>query len=54
VITDGDEIPVRAHLASPEERADLWPRFIEMWPAYKTYIKRAGDRDIRLFVLERT
>jgi deazaflavin-dependent oxidoreductase (nitroreductase family) len=53
VIVDGDEIPVRAHLASPEERADLWPRFIEMWPAYKTYIKRAGGREIRLFLLDR-
>jgi deazaflavin-dependent oxidoreductase (nitroreductase family) len=49
----GEETRVRARLATPEERSELWPLFVEMWPAYKTYIKRAGDREIRLFVLER-
>ena len=52
VITGGEEIAMRARLASPEERSELWPLFIDMWPPYETYIKRAGDRTIRLFVLE--
>jgi deazaflavin-dependent oxidoreductase (nitroreductase family) len=52
VIVGGEEIEVHARLATPEERSELWPLFIEMWPPYATYIKRAGDRQIRLFVLE--
>ncbi len=53
VIVDGEDVAVHARLASPEERAELWPMFVDMWPAYTTYIKRAGEREIRLFVLER-
>jgi deazaflavin-dependent oxidoreductase (nitroreductase family) len=53
LVVEGDTIPVRARLATPEERSELWPMFIEMWPPYETYITRAGDRTIRLFVLER-
>jgi deazaflavin-dependent oxidoreductase (nitroreductase family) len=53
VIVDGEQIPVRAHVASPEERSELWPMLIDVWPAFTTYIKRAGEREIRLFVLER-
>lgn len=53
VVVDGADIPVRARLATSEERSELWPMFIELWPAYRTYIKRAGGREIRLFVLER-
>lgn len=53
VITGGEELAMHARLATPEERSELWPLFVEMWPPYTTYIKRAGDREIRLFVLER-
>jgi deazaflavin-dependent oxidoreductase (nitroreductase family) len=48
----GELIGVRARRASAEEKARLWPRFVEMWPAYDTYVTRSG-RDIRVFVLER-
>jgi deazaflavin-dependent oxidoreductase (nitroreductase family) len=52
VIDAGKEVPVRARLALGAERDAIWPRFVEMWPAYNTYKKRAGDRNIRVFVLD--
>ena len=41
----------RARLATPREREKLWPRFLELWPAYAAYQRRCG-RQIRVFVLE--
>jgi deazaflavin-dependent oxidoreductase (nitroreductase family) len=52
VIDGGKQVPVHARLALGAEREQLWPRFVEMWPAYDTYKQRAGDRNIRVFVLE--
>lgn len=52
VVVDGQTIPVRARRVSDEEKAEIWPKFVAMWPAYDTYVKRSG-RDIRVFVLER-
>jgi deazaflavin-dependent oxidoreductase (nitroreductase family) len=39
-----------ARLASEDERTRLWPRLLEVWPAYQTYARRSG-RDLRVFVL---
>jgi deazaflavin-dependent oxidoreductase (nitroreductase family) len=50
---DGQKVPVRARLCEADEKARLWPRFVEIWPAYETYDARSGDRNIRVFVLER-
>ena len=47
----GDERPVRARLASPEEKKELWPRLLELYPAWKAYAEWT-DRDFRLFCLE--
>lgn len=47
----GRTIPVRARRVSADEREELWPRFVQMWPAYATYRTRT-DRDIRVFVLD--
>lgn len=46
-----EERRVRARLGSPEEKSALWPRLVELYPAWKAY---AGwtDRDFRLFCLE--
>lgn len=49
---DGQVLPVRARLVTAEERAELWPRFVAMWPAYDTYVERAANRDIRVFLCE--
>ena len=52
VIIGGEHVPVTARLAGDEEKARLWKQFVEMWPAYDTYVDRSG-RNIRVFVLER-
>jgi deazaflavin-dependent oxidoreductase (nitroreductase family) len=45
------ERAVRARLASPEEKKALWPRLVELYPAWEAY-KGWADRDFRLFCLE--
>lgn len=50
VVIGGERRDVRARLASPEEKARLWPRLLSIWPAYQTYARRSG-RDLRVFVL---
>jgi deazaflavin-dependent oxidoreductase (nitroreductase family) len=52
VVVKGKTIQVRARRLSDAEKAELWPRFVEMWPAYGEYEVRSGDRNIRLFLLE--
>jgi deazaflavin-dependent oxidoreductase (nitroreductase family) len=42
---------VRAHLLTPEEKAELWPRLIAFWPNYDVYTQRSG-RDLRIFRLD--
>lgn len=48
---EGRAEAVRARLVDAEERDDIWPDLVAMWPAYDTYLERSG-RDIRVFVLE--
>jgi deazaflavin-dependent oxidoreductase (nitroreductase family) len=45
-------IPVRASTAAGEERARLWSRMTEVWPAYDSYQARA-EREIPVVVLSR-
>ncbi len=52
IVFKGETIPVRARKVSDDEKAEIWPKFVAIWPAYNTYVKRSG-RDIRVFVLER-
>ncbi|MFI6272963.1 nitroreductase family deazaflavin-dependent oxidoreductase [Micromonospora zamorensis] len=47
----GLRVPVRADLASGAERDRLWELLVTEWPAYRTYVQRAGGRDIRIFRL---
>jgi deazaflavin-dependent oxidoreductase (nitroreductase family) len=42
---------VHARLATPEERARLWPRAVEAWGPYESYQRRTS-REIPLVVLE--
>jgi deazaflavin-dependent oxidoreductase (nitroreductase family) len=46
------ERTVRARVAEGEERAQLWPRVVEMWPSYAHYQRRTS-RELPLVVLER-
>lgn len=52
VEVDGGVTPVRARLVTEEEREELWPRFVAMWPAYDTYVERASNRDVRVFLCD--
>jgi deazaflavin-dependent oxidoreductase (nitroreductase family) len=51
VVLHGSTTPVRARPVTDEERAGLWPRFVEVYPGYADYAKRL-DRDVHMFVLE--
>jgi deazaflavin-dependent oxidoreductase (nitroreductase family) len=42
---------VVARLAADEERRDLWPRLLELWPAWAAYEDWAARR-FRVFILE--
>jgi deazaflavin-dependent oxidoreductase (nitroreductase family) len=48
---DGKTRPMRARIASKEEKAELWPRVVEAYKGYAGYQKRT-DRDIPLVILE--
>ncbi|MFR9775517.1 nitroreductase family deazaflavin-dependent oxidoreductase [Micromonospora sp. MS34] len=47
----GRRISVRADLISGDERERLFTRLVDEWPAYRTYVERAGGREIRVFRL---
>ncbi len=53
VLVNGENVAVRARLASGEERQELWPLLVGSWPAFETYEVRASGREIRVFILER-
>jgi deazaflavin-dependent oxidoreductase (nitroreductase family) len=42
---------MRARTASPEEKAELWPRIVEAYKGYAGYQKRT-ERDIPVVILE--
>ena len=46
----GENRPMRAAVASPEEKARLWPRAVELYKGYDAYQRRT-ERDIPLVVL---
>lgn len=47
----GRDIPVRGQPVDGVERDRLWHRLVAEWPAYETYLERAGGRHIRIFRL---
>jgi deazaflavin-dependent oxidoreductase (nitroreductase family) len=47
----GRDRPVRARLGSEEEMKALWPRLLELYPAWEAYASWT-DRSFRLFCLE--
>ena len=44
------ELPVRAEVAGPEKRAELWTRLVQIAPFYSGYVKRA-PREIPMVLL---
>ena len=51
VVRKGKTIPVRARLLSADEKAQLWTKFVDLWPAYASYAERI-PREVRVFLLE--
>jgi deazaflavin-dependent oxidoreductase (nitroreductase family) len=47
----GESKRVAVRIATPEERDELWPRVVEIWPDYAAYQRRT-DREIPLILLE--
>ena len=47
----GPSQPMRARTATPEERARLWPRVVEMYAGYEKYQQKAA-REIPLVILQ--
>jgi deazaflavin-dependent oxidoreductase (nitroreductase family) len=47
----GRSTPVRAHLLTAEEKADVVPEMTRSWPNYDVYAERSG-RNLRVFRLD--
>lgn len=46
----GRRIPVTARLLEADERAEIWPELLKVWPVYDRYVERV-DRELRVFRL---
>ncbi|MFC7728992.1 nitroreductase family deazaflavin-dependent oxidoreductase [Actinomadura keratinilytica] len=46
----GRTVPVTARLLDDAERAEIWPRLLEVWPVYDRYAGRV-TRQLRVFRL---
>ncbi len=51
VYVKGEKLALRAHQASPAEKAEVWPTCCEHYPDYAVYQKRT-DRNIPVFICE--
>jgi deazaflavin-dependent oxidoreductase (nitroreductase family) len=51
VLSTGEVRPLRARVASPEEKAELWPRIVAAHRGYAAYQKRT-KRDIPVVICE--
>jgi deazaflavin-dependent oxidoreductase (nitroreductase family) len=47
----GEKRAMRAHVASPDEKSELWPQVVESYKGYANYQTKT-DRDIPLVILE--
>jgi len=51
ITMNGRTRPMRARIASSEERAELWPRVVDVYRGYGQYQQRT-EREIPLVILE--
>ena len=49
----GTSYPVTARLLSEEEKQEMWPRIIKLWPNFNKYSEYSGGRQLRVFSLDR-
>jgi deazaflavin-dependent oxidoreductase (nitroreductase family) len=47
----GETVPMRARTATPDEKAQLWPRIVSVYKGYAGYQKNT-DRDIPVVICE--
>lgn len=52
VSVDGEVHPVRARLATPTERDEIWSAGLAYYPGWRNYETRAGTRHIQAFILD--
>ena len=50
----GERYPVTARAATAEEREQIWPQAVRIYPGYDTYLDRVGNREVPIFILART
>jgi deazaflavin-dependent oxidoreductase (nitroreductase family) len=53
VTVGGDSWPAVARPAEPREREEIWAKGLELYPGWRKYESRAGERHIEAFVLSR-
>ncbi len=49
----GKSHDVRAHRLTAQEKQEVWPKLLEVWPNYDVYTERS-KRDLRVFRLDPT
>lgn len=54
VTVGGDTWPATARLATPRERDEIWDKGLELYPGWRKYEARSGNRQIEAFVLTRS
>ena len=47
------EVAVTASRVEGADFAEMWAKFVELWPGYESYVARSG-RDPKMYELERT
>ncbi len=47
-----DKVPVNARIVDEDERAELWPKLVEIYPPYEDYQEFAGARRIPVISLD--
>jgi deazaflavin-dependent oxidoreductase (nitroreductase family) len=53
VSVEGDTWDAVARIAEPRERDEIWAKGIDIYPGWRKYETRAGNRHIEAFVLSR-
>jgi deazaflavin-dependent oxidoreductase (nitroreductase family) len=53
VSVEGDTWDALARIATPNERDEIWAKGVAIYPGWRKYETRAGDRHIEAFVLDR-
>lgn len=47
----GEWRDVTARLATPEEREQIWPQAVRIYPGYDKYLPRVGGREVPIYIL---